>query len=139
MSEPFPLPEVTTVSAPYWEGLARGELRYQRCPACGHRWLPAREDCPRCLRHDPTWEVSAGRGRIVSWVVYHQAFHGAFAARVPYNVAVVELDEGPRLVTNIEAPSERLRIEAPVELRVRDEHGVAVARFALAEAEAARD
>lgn len=138
MSGAVPLPEVTAVSAPYWEGLARGELRYQRCPGCGHRWLPPREDCPRCLRHDPAWEVSAGRGRIVSWVVYHQAFHEAFASRLPYNVAVVELDEGPRLVTNVEAPVGQLGIDLPVELRVREEQGVAIARFALAGA-GARD
>lgn len=124
-----PLPEVTPLTAPYWEGLAAGELRFQRCGECENAWLPAREECPRCLSGDVSWEASAGRGRVISWVVYHQAVHPAFADRVPYNVAVVELDEGPRLVTNVNAPDDALAIELPVTVSVEDESGVSIARF----------
>jgi uncharacterized OB-fold protein len=131
MSE-MPLPTVTPLTEPYWAGLAQGELRHQSCHRCGNAWLPAREECPRCLADDWEWKPASGRGRIISWVVYHQAFHPAFADRVPYNVAVVELDEGPRMVTNILDPEEDLAIERPVVLQIEDESGVAVPRFRLA-------
>ncbi len=125
----IPMPEVTPVSRPYWAGLDEGELRYQRCGACGNAWLPAREECPRCLEDEVTWQASAGRGRIVSWVVYHQAVHPSFADRIPYNVAVVELDEGPRLITNIKADPDDLSIEQPVVAVIEREGDVSVARF----------
>jgi uncharacterized OB-fold protein len=128
----MPLPTVTQLTEPYWTGLTEGELRHQSCRQCGYAWLPAREECPRCLADDWEWQPSSGRGRIISWVVYHQAFHPAFADRVPYNVAVVELDEGPRMVTNILAPEADLAIESPVVLQIEDESGVSVPRFRLA-------
>lgn len=127
-----PLPEVTALTRPYWDGLAEGELRYQRCAGCGHAWLPAREECPRCLSDEVTWERAGGGGRIISWVVYHTAVHPSFADRLPYNVAVVELDEGPRLITNICAPQDQLAIERAVVLRIEDESGVSIPRFAPA-------
>jgi uncharacterized OB-fold protein len=125
----MPLPTVTPLTAPYWEGLTEGELRFQRCGTCGNAWLPAREECPRCLSGSVSWEASRGRGRVISWVVYHSAVHPAFTDRVPYNVAIVELDEGPRLITNINAPEEALAIELPVELSIEREADVSIARF----------
>lgn len=128
----IPMPTITPVNRPYWDGLAEGELRFQRCGSCGNAWLPAREECPGCLSSEVSWEPSQGRGKIVSWVVYHQAVHPSFADRVPYNVAVVELDEGPRLISNILAPEDTLAIERPVEVRIERESEVSVARFVLA-------
>lgn len=130
MSE-MPQPEVTPLTEPYWQGLAAGELRHQACGSCGHVWLPAREECPRCLADDVSWAASSGRGRLVSWVVYHQASHPAFADRVPYNVAVVELEEGARLITNILADLSELRIDQPVVLKIEQEAGVSLPRFEL--------
>ena len=68
---------------------------------------------------------------MISWVIYHHAYHEAFKAKLPYNVALVELDEGPRLITNIVNPEAGLKAERKVELKIEDEHGVALARFAL--------
>lgn len=127
----LPLPDVTPLTEPYWTGLAEGELRHQRCGDCGNVWLPAREECPRCLSDAVGWQASSGRGRLISWVVYHQAPHASFAQRVPYNVAVVELDEGARLISSVVGPDEDLRIEHPVELRIEQEQGLSVPRFAL--------
>jgi uncharacterized OB-fold protein len=126
----IPLPVVTELSRPYWDGLAEGELRFQRCAACGNAWLPAREECPACLADAWAWEASGGGGRVISWVIYRQGVHPAFADRVPYNVAVVELDEGPRLITSIDAPEDALAIEQPVRLVPWSEQGVHLARFA---------
>jgi uncharacterized OB-fold protein len=88
-------------SATYWQALEHGALRFQKCSACRKAWLPAREECPGCWSSQWSWETASGKGRLVSWVVFHTSFHEAFADRLPYNVAVVELSEGPRLVTNI--------------------------------------
>lgn len=128
----MPLPAVTPLTEPYWKGLEAGELRHQVCGSCGRVWLPAREECPSCLSDDVSWAASSGRGRIISWVVYHQASHPAFVQRVPYNVAIVELDEGARLITNIVADQSELAIERPVALRVEQEDGCFLPRFELA-------
>jgi len=132
----FPEPEIAPLNKPYWDGLKEGELRFQRCKSCGHCWLPARESCPKCLAADSEWRPSSGRGKILSWVVYHTAYHDAFADRVPYDVTLVELEEGPRLLTNI-VNGERgakLRIDALVNLAIEHEGELALARFKLTDA-----
>ena len=121
----------TPLNQPYWDALRAGRIDFQRCRACRRAWLPPREECPHCLAADWAWETGSGRGRLISWVVYHQAPNEAFAGRVPYNVAVVELDEGPRLITNLLENGKAPRIEAPVELQVEEEGGLAMARFRL--------
>ena len=123
-------PDITDLNRPYWDGLREGRLRVQRC-GCGHAWLPARRECPSCLRDGARWEDCSGRGSVLSWVVYHTAYHEAFAARLPYNVALVELEEGPRLITNIVDANDALRGDAPVVLCVEREEGQALARFRL--------
>ena len=115
----FPLPEPTPISQPYWDALKQGRLTFQRCRKCSHAWLPARAECPNCLAADWDWTEASGKGRVISWVVYHHAYHEAFKAKLPYNVALVELDEGPRLMTNIvECPQtpEALVLDMPVEV-----------------------
>lgn len=130
MSEaPFPAPKVTELSAPYWNALQEGKLVYQRCVACGHAWLPARTECPRCLAAQPQWTEASGGARLISWVVYHHGYHEYFAAKLPYNVAVVELDEGARLISNVKAPQETLAIDMKLRLVVEREAGVALPRF----------
>ena len=125
----YPLPVLTPLTEPYWTSLDAGNLAFQAC-ACGNRWLPPRHACPRCLSNEPKWELASGEGRVVSWVVYHTAHHEAFRDRLPYNVAIVELAEGPRLITNVLAPLEELRVGLPVMLRIEREEGFALARFA---------
>ncbi len=126
----LPAPEIDAVNGPYWAALKEGRLAFQSC-ANGHRWLPPRTACPRCLSTDLAWTTAAGTGRIVSWVVYRVAFHPAFADRLPYNVAIVELDEGPRLVTNVNAPPEALTADACVRVAIETE-GAGDDAFALA-------
>ncbi|HVX98591.1 MAG TPA: OB-fold domain-containing protein [Pseudorhodoplanes sp.] len=129
----YPLPQPTPLSQPYWDALKQGRLTFQRCQRCGHAWLPPRAECPECLAADWAWTEACGRGRIVSWVVYHHAYHDAFKDRLPYNVALVELEEGPRLITNIVNPGHGggIAIERPVALRIETEQDFALARFAL--------
>jgi uncharacterized OB-fold protein len=94
---PRPAPE----SAPYWEAAKAHRLMLPRCHACGQFWFPPSQRCPHCLSSDFGWEDVSGRGRIYSFVVFHRVYHPAFESDVPYVVAIVELDEGPRLLTNI--------------------------------------
>lgn len=129
----LPKPEPTDLSRPFWDALREGHLVVQRCN-CGHAFLPARRHCPACLEPDPAWERASGKGTLVSWVVYHTAYHPAFEARLPYNVALVQLAEGPRLLTNIVDPLDSLRGDAPVELKIEWEGDTALARFRLAAA-----
>ena len=126
----MPKPEPTELTRPYWDALREGHLVFQRC-GCGHAFLPARRHCPACLQPGPRWERASGRGTLVSWVVYHTAYHPAFESRLPYNVALVELSEGPRLLTNVVAPNDDLAADASVELKVEWEGDVALARFRL--------
>jgi uncharacterized OB-fold protein len=126
----FPSPEPNDASAPYWRALEEGRLDFQRC-VCGHAWLPPRSACPRCLARDAKWQTASGRARLVSWVVYHHGYHPYFATRLPYNVAVVELAEGPRLISNIVQPTDALRIDAPLALVIQREAGVALPRFSI--------
>lgn len=130
----IPLPTRDALSGPYWDALEQGRLTFQRCRRCGHAWLPARAECPRCLHADWARETAGGEARLVSWVVYHHAFHPAFAGRLPYTVAVVELAEGPRLISNlvgVEDP-EALAIDAPLRLRVTEAFGLRIPQFSPA-------
>lgn len=111
--------DIDPISEPYWAGLREGRLRYQAC-SCGHAWLPPRAICPSCLGSSWEWRDAQGGGVIKSWVVYHVAYHPQFKERLPYNVAIVKLDEGPQLITNIAAPNTDLHIGARVRLQARN-------------------
>jgi uncharacterized OB-fold protein len=126
-----PLPVRDELSGPYWDALAQGQLTFQRCRRCGHVWLPARSECPRCLECDWAREIASGDARLVSWVVYHHAFHPAFAERLPYTVAVVELAEGPRLISNVidAGDPETLTIDRPLRLIIERAFGISIPRF----------
>lgn len=113
--EPRPLPVPDAITAPFWEGCARRELRIQACRECGHRWLPASVVCPRCWSDRTAWVAASGAGTVFSFAVYHRAYHEAFRPLVPYVVAVVELAEGPRLVSNLVGIGPgRVRVGLPV-------------------------
>lgn len=131
------VPEIveTAVTAPYWQALSEGRLDFQRCRTCGANWLPARAQCPVCLADDSEWRPASGKGRIASWVVYHMAYAPHLVERLPYNVAVIELAEGPRLLTNIidHPDGQGLSVNAPAELVIETELGRAIPRFRLTE------
>jgi uncharacterized OB-fold protein len=125
-----PALEVDTINEAYWAALAEGRLVFQRCE-CGQRFMPPRASCPACLGSRWTWQTAEGLGRLKSWVVYHVAFHEAFRERLPYNVAIVELDEGPRMITNILADNASLSAEARVRFVASREGDRTLARFEL--------
>jgi uncharacterized OB-fold protein len=128
----FPAPQPSETAAPYWRALDEGRLAFPRCNGCGHAWLPPRSECPRCLSPEWQWTTASGAARLLSWVVYHHGYHKYYATRLPYNVAVVELAEGPRLISNVVDARQPLAIDMPLRLVIQREAGVALARFAPA-------
>lgn len=119
----------TGPAAAYWDALDAGRLCFQRCGACGAAQLPAREECTSCLSPDLSWEEAGGGATLISWVVYHRGYHEAFADRLPYNVAVVELDEGPRLISNILADASALAIDMALRLELGESFGQRIPQF----------
>jgi uncharacterized OB-fold protein len=101
MGEMKPQPRPTPESAPFWDGAKAHKLLLPRCNACGTFWFPPSRRCVHCLSPDFGWRESAGEGRIYSFVVFHRVYHPAYESDVPYTVAIVELDEGPRLLANV--------------------------------------
>ena len=116
----------------YRDALESKRLTFQHCKACNNDWLPPREDCPRCWSPDWEWREASGEATVVSWVVYHTAFDKRFAGRLPYNVALVDLDEGPRMVTNlVSLPDGEDVIGRRAELVFEEDHGRMLPRFRL--------
>lgn len=96
-----PLPKINADNEAFWEGCRQHEIRIQKCGACGNlRWPPAFL-CPHCLSQETDWIRSSGRGTVYSYAVYRVAFDPAFKEDLPYVVALVALEEGPHLVSNI--------------------------------------
>src|SRR3954453_19021526 len=92
MAAPRPLPNISDPdSAPFWAALRERRIELQRCDSCGYVRWPCGPRCPECLSLSATWTTMAARGTIWSHVVYHRAFHPAFAALVPYRIAQVQL------------------------------------------------
>ena len=112
---PAPIPDAEW--APYWAATVEGRLLVQRCTACGHVQLYARPHCLVC-RSPVEWHEAGGRGEIYSYTVIRQNPSRSFRHLLPFVVALVDLDEGPRLMTNVVGcdPSE-VHIGAAVQVR----------------------
>ncbi len=103
MSRPAnpPRPRPSEDSAAFWEATAEGRLLLQRCAACGHTIFYPRVNCSACGSTDLSAIEASGRGTVYTYTIARRPTHPAFAEACPYVVAVVELEEGPRLTTNI--------------------------------------
>jgi uncharacterized OB-fold protein len=103
---------------PFWLAVAEGELHVQRCSACGKAVFYPRAVCPHCFSGELSWFRTAGTGTVYAYTVVHRAF-GEFAAQVPFTVALVDLDEGVRMLTRIvDSPPDEVRIGARVRLEI---------------------
>ena len=115
-----PLPDISNpLTAPFWDGLRRRELRVQRCKECRALRFPASAICPECLASAAEWSPITPVGQLWSFVVYHRALAPSFAADVPYVVGVVEL-EGLHIVSAVDAAINDLRIGMAMEARFDD-------------------
>jgi uncharacterized protein len=115
---PTPTPE----TQPYWDGTRAGELRIQRCRACREHYFYPRPFCPRCGSGDVEWVRASGRATLHSYVINHRPAPG-FEDEAPYVIAVVALEEGPRMMTNIvgvESTPETLVLDMPLEVAFQE-------------------
>ena len=133
----FPAPDITDLDRPFWDGLQHGRLMYQHCAKCGNNWLPPRAACPECLAPSPEWQHSVGEAEVVSWVTYHKAYIDYFKDKVPYDVTIVRLAEGPQLLTNVvnSQAGKLLQTGQRVVLTIETEDGTALAKFRIPEPE----
>lgn len=115
------LPKPTLDSRPFWEGCNAEKLLLQRCNHCKHIFYFARRLCPACGAGELTWEASAGCGRVYSFSEVHVPFQGPeWASQLPYTVVMVDLEEGPRMLSRWLAPKgstptigQRVRVRFP--------------------------
>lgn len=96
-----PLPVPTPESRPYWDAARAHRLVLQRCGDCGRHWHPPSTVCPGCGSRDHDWVDSSGKGKVFSFVTYHRLYNKGWKDDLPYVVAVIELEEGARLLSNV--------------------------------------
>jgi len=135
-SKPVPVPDAA--SAPFFDGALRGQLMLLRCRRCAtfmtptaHLRTPLRRRCVSCLAADLDWTPASGRATLYSFALMHQLYDEAFAADIPYNIAIVETAEGVRLTSQVvDCDNDRLRIGMPLEVTFeRLSADVAVPKF----------
>jgi uncharacterized protein len=116
-----PVPVPTKETQPYWDGCKQHELRVQQCAACGHHQFYPRLYCTTCMSDRVEWVKTSGRARVLSYTIIYRPVTQAFAGNVPYVVAMVTLDEGPQMMTNIVGcEPEKVHIGMPVQVTFED-------------------
>ncbi len=100
-SQGWPMPVLDDLNRPLFEGMKEGKVMVQRCADCNTWLAPSAFICEACGSDNVPWVEASGKGELYSFVVYHRAFSPLFESMVPYNVALIELEEGPRLLANI--------------------------------------
>ena len=112
-----PLPLITALSKVFYDGCKEGRLLYQVCADCGHVNFFPKELCCNCMGRNLEWRESSGRGRIFTFTVTYDYAPPEFASDTPYALAIVILDEGFRMTSNIvECDFDTLKCDMPVEV-----------------------
>ena len=116
----FDLPTPDDDTRLFWEAAERGRLLIKRCASCGRAHHYPRPFCPYCWSRDVAWEQAQGTGTVYTYSVVHKNDLPPFNERVPYVAAIVELDEGPRIMTNVvDCDTEAVAVGMPVEVAFR--------------------
>jgi len=117
MSYQKPLPQPTADDKFFWDGCKEHRLLFQKCRDCGLVRWPPNIICPNCYSRAADIIASAGKGKLYTYAVYHRAYHPGFAADLPYVTAVIELAEGPHLLSNVVGSRpDDLKCDMPVEV-----------------------
>jgi uncharacterized protein len=114
-----PLPTPSPESKRYWDGCRNHELWLPFCRSCEAFYFYPRDFCPKCFSWDIEWRKTSGRGRVYTYAIQHRAYHPAWQDELPYVTALVQLDEGPRLYTNlvgIDPDPTEIQCDMPVEV-----------------------
>ena len=116
-----PLPDPTPDTKPFWDYCKKHELRMQKCAQCGYIRYPPSIVCPKCQSMEAEWIKLNGKGKLYSFVVFQYVYNQAFAKDIPYVVASIELEEGPRIMSNItDCKLEDIKVNMPVEVYFED-------------------
>lgn len=117
-----PLKNLKGIGMHYWEAAKRGELLYQWCRSCSLAFFPARIACPQCLQSETVeWKKSPGTGVVYSYTVIHRNRQPYFTSKVPYVVALIDVDPGFRVMSNIEGVDPtQVQVGMPVAVRFED-------------------
>lgn len=122
---PKPVPVVNSWARPFWAGAREGKLQIQRCPGCRQYVFYPRIACPHCGSDRLAWVTVSGKGTVYSYTAVYNNAPSAFVADVPYVVAVIQLAEGVRMLSNIvQCNLDTVRCDMPVEVifeRLNDE------------------
>jgi uncharacterized OB-fold protein len=112
-----PLPKIDSINQPFYDAAQKHELRLPKCNACGNIFYPPSIFCPACLSEDLGWPLLSGKGKVWSFIFMYQRYFPAFADEIPYNIAFVQIDEGPLLCTNLVGiANEDIKCDMPVEV-----------------------
>lgn len=121
-----PLPRPTAETRPFWEGCTAGVVRYQSCPKCGTVQAIPRSLCANCQHTELTWHDSAGFGRVLTHTTVYRAPTPAFREEAPYVIAIIDMDEGFRLMANVAGGGAPVAIDTRVRVGFREVDGVAL-------------
>jgi uncharacterized OB-fold protein len=130
---PKPKPRPAPESLPYWQAAREHRLALPKCEDCQKFWFPPSRTCPHCLSANFSFQNVSGKGKIFSFVTFHRVYRPAFANDVPYVVALIELDEGPRLLSNIMGVThDQVKCEMRVEVVFDDyDEDISIPKFKL--------
>ena len=110
-----PLPRPSAESQPFWDAAREHRLMLQKCRACGKFWFPPSQRCVHCLSEEHDWTEVKGTGKVFSFVTYQRLYHPGWDGELPYVVAVIALDEGPRILSTVTGiPADRVACDMPV-------------------------
>ena len=125
-----PIPEADEASRPFFEGGMKGKLMLMKCTDCGAHRMPARMHCDVCLSTNVAWVEASGRGTVRTFGVMHQKYHPGFYPEMPYNLALIELEEGPRLVSNVVGvANDQIRVDMAVRVDFEVHEDSAIPKF----------
>ena len=120
LQRPVPQP-ITPEARPYWDGAREGKLMLPKCQTCGKAFFYPRVMCPFCSSRDIAWIQASGRGTLYSFEIAHQILNKAFKVKPPVILAMVELEEGPRVMTNlVDCEPSDVRIGMALEVAFRE-------------------
>ncbi len=128
-----PLPSLNADNMPFWDGCKVHQLKFQKCSVCGYVRWPASILCPQCHSTDTEWIAASGKGKVYTFVVFHHVYHKAFENEIPYVTAVIKLEEGPHLLSNIiDCDPNEVNCDMPVQVKWEDVgEGFSIPKFKL--------
>lgn len=123
--------ETICLTDPFWQGAREGKLCLQRCSTCSHVEFYPKKYCSHCLNDSLEWFETSGFGTIHTFTVIHRAPSKKFAEKVPYVVALIDVDEGARLMANVLSPIEKVKVGSRVEVVFEETENKVLPQFKL--------